>query len=162
MRFLVCFVFVLHVGSLSAVERRTLCLCCRTTKVWSGLSVAMHPDVPGSKSDDFHTPNIELLAAQGMRFSAAYSPASVCSPTRISLQTVKVPPHSIGPKLRQQKNGAQTDRAPQCKEYCRQRNYYCRIAKTSRIRYCTLWQVGTSAAEDRRSMVMMSRMVTRQ
>lgn len=58
---------------------------------WSGLSVAMHPDIPGSKSDIFHTPNLERLATQGMRFSAGYAPASVCSPTRISLQTGKSP-----------------------------------------------------------------------
>lgn len=58
---------------------------------WSGLSVAMHPKVPGSKGEFFHTPNLEKLAAQGMRFSAAYAPASVCSPTRISLLTGKSP-----------------------------------------------------------------------
>lgn len=58
---------------------------------WNGLSVAMHPDVPGSKGDIYHTPNLEKLAAQGMRFSAAYAPAPVCSPTRISLQTGKSP-----------------------------------------------------------------------
>lgn len=58
---------------------------------WSGLSVPMHPDVPGSKGDIFQTPNLERLAAQGMRFSAAYAPASVCSPTRISLLTGKSP-----------------------------------------------------------------------
>ncbi|MBT7924134.1 MAG: sulfatase-like hydrolase/transferase [Opitutae bacterium] len=58
---------------------------------WSGLSVAMHDQVPESKGDLFHTPNLEKLAAQGMRFSAAYSPASVCSPTRVSLQTGKSP-----------------------------------------------------------------------
>jgi arylsulfatase A-like enzyme len=58
---------------------------------WSGLSVAMHPDVPASKGEFFHTPNLEKLAAQGMRFSAAYAPAPVCSPTRISLQTGKSP-----------------------------------------------------------------------
>lgn len=54
---------------------------------WTGLSVAMHPDIPGSKSDVFETPNLEHFAAQSMRFSAAYAPAPVCSPTRISLQT---------------------------------------------------------------------------
>lgn len=54
---------------------------------WSGLSVAMHPDVPGSKGRIYQTPQLEKFAAQGMRFSAAYAPASVCSPTRISLQT---------------------------------------------------------------------------
>ncbi|MEZ6031821.1 MAG: sulfatase [Planctomycetaceae bacterium] len=58
---------------------------------WGGLSVAMHPGVAASKSEIFHTPNLEKLAAQGMRFSAAYAPASVCSPTRISLQTGKSP-----------------------------------------------------------------------
>ncbi len=58
---------------------------------WNGLSVPMHPDVAGSKGDIFHTPNLEKLAAQGMRFSSAYAPASVCSPTRISLQTGKSP-----------------------------------------------------------------------
>jgi arylsulfatase A len=58
---------------------------------WTGLSVQMHPELPGSKSDFYETPNIAKLAEEGMRFSAAYSPASVCSPTRISLQTGKSP-----------------------------------------------------------------------
>lgn len=58
---------------------------------WNGLSVAMHPDVAGSKGEIFHTPNLEKLAAQGMRFSSAYAPAPVCSPTRISIQTGKSP-----------------------------------------------------------------------
>lgn len=58
---------------------------------WNGLSVAMHPNVPGSKGIVFHTPSLAKLASQGMRFSAAYSPAPVCSPTRISLQTGKSP-----------------------------------------------------------------------
>jgi len=58
---------------------------------WSGLSVAMHPDVAGSRSDLIQTPNLERLAARGMRFSDAYAPAPVCSPTRISIQTGKSP-----------------------------------------------------------------------
>jgi arylsulfatase A-like enzyme len=58
---------------------------------WSGLSVAMHPDVRESRGEIFHTPNLERLAASGMRFSNAYAPAPVCSPTRISLQTGKSP-----------------------------------------------------------------------
>jgi arylsulfatase A len=58
---------------------------------WNGTSVAMHPDVAGSKSEVFRTPHLEKLAAQGMRFSAAYAPAPVCSPTRISLQTGRSP-----------------------------------------------------------------------
>jgi arylsulfatase A-like enzyme len=58
---------------------------------WNGLSVEMAPDVPGSRGEIFQTPNLERLALQGMRFSNAYAPASVCSPTRISIQTGKSP-----------------------------------------------------------------------
>ena len=58
---------------------------------WNGLSVRMAPDVPGSRSELIQTPNLERLAAQGMRFSNAYASAPVCSPTRISIQTGKSP-----------------------------------------------------------------------
>ena len=74
-----------------AAERPNIVFMLSDDQGWSGLSVAMHPDVPGSRGDIFHTPNLEKLAAQGMRFSAGYAPASVCSPTRISLQTGKSP-----------------------------------------------------------------------
>ncbi len=39
----------------------------------------------------FKTPNIDRLAEQGMRFTNAYSAASVCAPTRASLITGKSP-----------------------------------------------------------------------
>ena len=58
---------------------------------WNGLSVAMHPEVAASRGEIFQTPSLEKLAAEGMRFSNAYAPAPVCSPTRISLQTGKSP-----------------------------------------------------------------------
>jgi len=58
---------------------------------WNGLSVAMHPEIAASRGELFQTPNLEKLAAAGMRFSNAYAPAPVCSPTRISLQTGKSP-----------------------------------------------------------------------
>ena len=58
---------------------------------WNGLSVAMHPEIAASRSEIFQTPNLEKFAAAGMRFSNAYAPAPVCSPTRISLQTGKSP-----------------------------------------------------------------------
>lgn len=54
---------------------------------WTGLSVQTHPDLPGTKSSVMQTPNIAKLASEGMRFSAAYAPSPVCSPTRISIQT---------------------------------------------------------------------------
>lgn len=91
-----------HLATILAV---TLCTIARAGEVkqpniilmlsddqgWGGLSVAMHPDHPGAKGAIFHTPNIERLASQGMRFSTGYAPASVCSPTRISLQTGRSP-----------------------------------------------------------------------
>ncbi|MFC1597426.1 sulfatase [Planctomycetota bacterium] len=58
---------------------------------WTGRSVAMHDEVANSKSDFYQTPNLEKFAAQGMRFTDAYAPSPVCSPTRYSLQTGKSP-----------------------------------------------------------------------
>jgi arylsulfatase A-like enzyme len=40
---------------------------------------------------DIRTPNIDRLAAQGMRFTRAFSPNGVCSPTRASLLTGLIP-----------------------------------------------------------------------
>ncbi len=40
---------------------------------------------------DIRTPNIDRLAAQGMRFTRAFSPNGVCSPTRASLLTGLLP-----------------------------------------------------------------------
>jgi arylsulfatase A len=78
-------------GPARAADRPNIILMLADDQAWNGLSVPMHPDVPGSKGDIYRTPNLERLAAQGMRFSAAYAPAPVCSPTRASLQTGKSP-----------------------------------------------------------------------
>jgi len=58
---------------------------------WSGLSVPMHPKFSGSASKVIETPNLQRLADSGMRFSSAYAPAPVCSPTRVALQLGKSP-----------------------------------------------------------------------
>jgi len=42
-------------------------------------------------SDFYRTPNIDALAAEGMRFTDAYAAAPVCSPTRASIMTGKYP-----------------------------------------------------------------------
>jgi arylsulfatase A-like enzyme len=42
-------------------------------------------------SDYYETPNCDLLAAQGMRFTEAYAAHPVCSPTRASLMTGRYP-----------------------------------------------------------------------
>ena len=53
---------------------------------WTDTSVQMMDDRPDSKSDYYRTPNLERLAKEGMRFTNAYSPTPVCSPTRTSIQ----------------------------------------------------------------------------
>jgi arylsulfatase A len=58
---------------------------------WTGTSVAMDPGDPASRSDFIETPNLERLAKRGMRFSNAYSPAAMCSPTRCAIQYGKSP-----------------------------------------------------------------------
>lgn len=75
----------------AARPRPNIVLMMADDQGWNGTSVAMHPDVPASRSSVIQTPRLERLAAQGMRFSNAYAPAPVCSPTRISLQTGKSP-----------------------------------------------------------------------
>ena len=42
----------------------------------------------------YETPNIDRLAAQGMRFTAGYAACPVCSPTRASIMTGKTPPRT--------------------------------------------------------------------
>ncbi len=39
----------------------------------------------------YHTPNLDRMAAQGMKFTGAYAAAPVCSPTRASILTGKYP-----------------------------------------------------------------------
>lgn len=58
---------------------------------WTGTSVQMDRNTPESKSDYYQTDNLERLAQQSMRFSNAYAPAPVCSPSRISIETGKSP-----------------------------------------------------------------------
>ena len=46
----------------------------------------------GCSGSTFHeTPNLDRLAARGMRFTDAYAACPVCSPTRASLMTGKYP-----------------------------------------------------------------------
>lgn len=88
----VAFVAAVLVGNVaSAVERPNIILMVADDQGWNGLSVEMARGVPASRNAVVQTPNLERLAAGGMRFSQAYAPAPVCSPTRISLQTGRSP-----------------------------------------------------------------------
>ena len=57
---------------------------------WTDASLVLSPERTPNH-DWFHTPNIERLAAKGVRFTQAYSASPVCSPTRTSLLTGKNP-----------------------------------------------------------------------
>ncbi len=49
-------------------------------------------DEVGCYASKFHeTPNIDALAAQGMKFTTAYSPSTLCSPSRAALMTGRSP-----------------------------------------------------------------------
>ena len=87
----IAFAVCLVSASAKAADRPNILFMMSDDQAWNGLSVPMHPDLNGSKSSIVETPHLEKLAAQGMRFTAAYAPASVCAPTRISLQTGKSP-----------------------------------------------------------------------
>lgn len=58
---------------------------------WNSLSIRAHPDIPGSGSQYYRTPNLEQMARDGMRFSQAYAPAPTCSPTRYAIQFGRSP-----------------------------------------------------------------------
>ncbi len=79
------------VGAEAAIadDRPNIILMIADDQGWDGLSVAMAPDVAASTV--FHTPRLEVFAAQGRRFSNAYAPAPVCSPSRISIQCGRTP-----------------------------------------------------------------------
>ena len=55
-------------------------------QAWSGTSVPMLPGKELSRSRNFHTPNIEKLAAQGLTFSQAYAAHCKCEASRAALQ----------------------------------------------------------------------------
>src|SRR5690606_37245920 len=52
---------------------------------WSSLSSRMDKSDPQSASDYHQTSNLDRLAAAGIRFSRAYAPESICSPSRRSI-----------------------------------------------------------------------------
>lgn len=48
-------------------------------------------DIAPNGSRYYRTPNIDRLAAEGMRFTQGYAPAAVCSPSRAAILTGKAP-----------------------------------------------------------------------
>lgn len=58
---------------------------------WTGTSVQLDPKQSASKSDYYLTPNLERIAKEGARFSRAYAPAPMCTPTRGSILLGQTP-----------------------------------------------------------------------
>ena len=88
----VLLITVLFASRLNAADLPNIVLILADDQGWTGTSVQMHQSIRGSASDLYRTPNLERLAAQGMRFSNGYAPAPNCSPTRMSIQTGKTAP----------------------------------------------------------------------
>lgn len=52
---------------------------------WSQRSGLMDPENPETGSSYLHTPAMDRIAEEGMRFTGGYSPAPLCTPTRRSI-----------------------------------------------------------------------------
>lgn len=91
LKILLIFVAATLASSVASSAKPNIVFMLSDDQSWNGLSVAMHLEFAGSKGSVVRTPHLEKLAASGLRFSAAYAPAPVCSPTRIALQTGKSP-----------------------------------------------------------------------
>lgn len=81
MRLLCC--LLLPAGAVSAAERPSYVLILADDLGWRDLGVY--------GSTYYETPNIDRLAAEGVRFTDAYAAGNSCSPTRASILTGKYP-----------------------------------------------------------------------
>ncbi|MFA6546275.1 MAG: sulfatase [Limisphaerales bacterium] len=80
---LVVFAFALFARKLEAAPRPNLVVVLVDDLGWMDLSC---------QGSDYHrTPNIDRLAAQGLRFTQGYAAAAICSPTRAALMTGRYP-----------------------------------------------------------------------
>ena len=76
------FIFLLFISSLS-LSRPNILFVLIDDMGWMDLGC--------QGNDNLHTPNIDALAKDGIRFTDAYAPAPVCSPTRASIMTGQSP-----------------------------------------------------------------------
>ena len=91
-----------HQGVAFLMKMLAICLLLLATSSWSPLTAATKPNIVFILADDLgygdlgcygqtkiKTPNIDRLAADGMRFTNFYAGCSVCAPSRCTLLTGK-------------------------------------------------------------------------
>ena len=66
---------VFHVSNTTAAESPNILLILTDDQGWSQRSGLMDPDHPHSGSSYLHTPAMDRIANEGMRFTSGYSPA---------------------------------------------------------------------------------------
>ncbi|MEO0447028.1 MAG: sulfatase-like hydrolase/transferase, partial [Verrucomicrobiota bacterium] len=70
-----------------AAEKPNIVLFFIDDWAWNGSPIRMDDALPNSRMPVASMPNLERLAAEGMKFRNAYSGAPQCSPSRVCLQT---------------------------------------------------------------------------
>jgi arylsulfatase A-like enzyme len=84
-----CSLLLIFSTLLSAQEKPNIVLLFIDDWAWNGTPVAMDEAMRNSLMPILQMPNLEKLAAQGMKFRNAYPGAPQCSPSRVCLQTGK-------------------------------------------------------------------------
>lgn len=85
-RLYVSVVLAIWIGAAFGEKRPNFVLIVTDDQSWAGTSVCMDDRVLDRFQDRYETPAVERLANEGMRFSAGYAAAPVCSPSRYSIQ----------------------------------------------------------------------------
>jgi arylsulfatase A-like enzyme len=73
------------IGTLSAAQKPNIVFFFVDDMGWQDTSVPFHTETT-QLNRDYRTPNMEKLAAKGLRFTNAYA-CAICSPSRVSLMT---------------------------------------------------------------------------
>jgi arylsulfatase A-like enzyme/lysophospholipase L1-like esterase len=89
-RLLLLLTALFFAGPASAQTRPNIILFLVDDLGWQDCSVPMHTGATALNAR-YRTPNLERLAARGMKFTNAYASAPVCTPTRTSILTGKAP-----------------------------------------------------------------------
>ena len=86
MKIMLCMVFTLIAITVNATEPPNFLIIYADDLGYTQTSVPMMKDRPKLAHELHQTPSLEKLAKRGMRFSSAYCPAPVCTPSRASIQ----------------------------------------------------------------------------